>query len=246
MKIILITSLILSLVAIVLAIIAYFKNNKDHFTHDIPFFVISDKVQFIKSKKRLNEMGFFNIKRIAPVYLSKSLCPPGSKRLDGIKIKIEEEGCSAAHKNAMKEIKKINKASIILEQDWITTLDNDFLFKKINEYYNLHKKNKRSLTFLGSCGHDYGCTHAYIASPSAANIIINTNSCKNPIDYTYIKLCKNNFNCTKVKNFNKNKKYFGTGLIWQDRVNINGFHKADHSLDKNYLKNKIKKFGSTE
>ena len=103
---------------------------------------------------------------------------------------------------------------------------------------------KRSLTKLGYCG-SWGCTHAYIVSPMAAEVILNTDSCKDPLDAIYGKLCKNDLNCTKVENYNTNGENWGEGIIWQNRKDMKGFHHSNNSLNENYMKDKIEKFGES-
>lgn len=210
------------------------KNNSyEHFKNDdIPILIITDKKYFNQQKKLLNQIGFYNIYFIEPVYIKDS-----SLYCNNLKVSKSELGCSYAHLNALKKIIKLNKSCLILEKDWSYSISNKILKKEILKYYNLHQKNNYNITYLGYCGN--GCTHGYIISPKIAIQIINKkkNLCNNPVDIFYNKyFCKNN-KCFRVPNkYKYNKKLYGGGLILQDRFKYIGMHNHFNKRTSNFIK----------
>ena len=74
------------------------------------------------------------------------------------------------------------------------------------------------------------CLNAYVVSHSALkklleNISINY---KTPIDHIVNKMCKDDLLCFLSKTQNKLKKYFGNGLIFQDRENLKSTNKRNY------------------
>lgn len=188
---------------------------------DIPILIISNSENFSRSTIILNRLGFKNIKRIPPVYLKDG----GNCKTKNISL--SELGVSKAHQRCFNEVLKINKDSIILEEDWRYSLSDDLFLKKLIDYYNYFKSNKLDLLWLGHCGQ--ACMHAYIMSPKSVNSILNLDYCNKPIDVIMYNLCsKKTLKCFKVSDEEHDTKmYFGRGIIFQDRNNIKGMH--DHN-----------------
>lgn len=189
--------------------------------YDIPILIISNSDNFCASKDKLIKLGFRNIKRIPPVYLKdRGDCQKKT-------LSLSELGVTRAHQSCFREVLKMNQDSIILEEDWRYSLTDEIFLKKISEYYNYFKSKDLDLLWLGHCGD--ACMHAYIISVKSVNNILKSNYCDAPVDLVLYKLCRNkSLNCFKVKNeVHDSKVYYGSGIIFQDRKNIQGIH--DHN-----------------
>lgn len=189
---------------------------------EIPILIISSQEHFYRSGKRLNNLGFKDVKRIPPVYLKdRGDCQNRN-------LSLSELGVSKAHHFCFKEILKMNKNAIILEEDWKYSLSDDLFVKKILDYYNYFTSNSLDILWLGYCGD--GCTHSYIVSPKSLKMLLNVDYCDKPIDIILYGLCKKkSLNCFKVLNETHNSKlYYGQGLIFQDRKNVVGIHDHDN------------------
>lgn len=218
--------ILLLLILLVLLVLLVIFRRKESFRSivspsEIPILIISSPEHFSRSKERLNNLGFKDIKRIPPVYLKdRGNCQTKN-------LSLSELGVSKAHHSCFKEILKTNKNAIILEEDWRYSLSDDLFLKKILDYYNYFISNNLDILWLGHCGD--ACMHAYIVSPRSLNMVLNVDYCNKPIDIILYDLCKKKtLNCFKVLNeTHDNKIYYGQGLIFQDRKNIEGIH--DHN-----------------
>lgn len=219
----------LILLLIILVTLLVILRRKESFNYivspsEIPILIISSPEHFSRSKERLNSLGFKNIKRIPPVYLNDlGNCQTKS-------LSLSELGVSKAHHICFKEVLRMNKNTIILEEDWRYSLSNDLFIKKILEYYNYFNSNNLDILWLGYCGD--GCTHSYIVSPKSLNYLLGVDYCDKPIDIILYALCKKkSLKCFKALNEKHDSKiYYGQGLVFQDRNNIQGIH--DHENKK--------------
>ena len=191
---------------------------------EIPILIISSPEHFSRSKERLNNLGFKDVKRIPPVYLKdRGNCQTKN-------LSLSELGVTKAHHSCFKEVLKINKNAIILEEDWRYSLSDDLFLKKLLDYYDYFSSNDLDILWLGYY-HD-SCTHSYIVSPRSLNMVLNVNYCNKPVDMILYGLCrKKSLKCFKASNeVHDNKIYYGQGLVFQDRKNIKGMH--DHNNDR--------------
>lgn len=217
--------LLLLILLVLLVLLVIFRRKESFKTNvspsEIPILIISSPEHFSRSKERLNNLGFKNIKRIPPVYLKdRGNCQTKN-------LSLSELGVSKAHHSCFKEILKTNKNAIILEEDWRYSLSNDLFIKKIVDYYIFFSSNDLDILWLGYCGD--GCTHSYIVSPKSIKMLLDLNYCDKPIDILLYGLCRSkSLKCFKASNeLHDNKIYYGQGLVFQDRKNIQGIH--DHN-----------------
>lgn len=199
---------------------------------NIPILIISKENKFKQSKTKLENIGFYDIKHINPVIINNDhICKDR-------RISLSELGCAEAHKNCFREIKKTGKPTIILEEDWTYSVDDNVFKDKILKYYNIHIRDSLDITFLGHYGDS--CIHAYIVSPKCCDKLISINNCSLPTDTNIYSRCNTDLKCVKVKHESSvnDKLYFGKGLIVQDRINNIGMH--DHNNNTTFKFNSYK------
>ena len=134
-----------------------------------------------------------------------------------------ETGCVLAHKKVWKEASNRYIPTLVLEKDW--TINPNISYTELRNQIIKATKSKKDMVRLGYCvyGNNMLCTHAYMISPKTAKKM-NSILIGKALDYTFAKACnEKKISCEYYgRNLNTPKNLFGTGVILQDRENVEG------------------------